>query len=272
MGHFPTGGWGWRWAGDPDRGFGNHQPGGWAYNILPYIEQETLHQMGAGQPDSQKRDLGRQAAETPIATYICPTRRRPIAYPYIHSMAYYNIDRPTKIGRLDYAACSGDHITNCMSEGPPTLAQGDDPNFSSLPCWPVATEKSNGIVYFRSQVKIVHVADGASHTYAVGEKYLDPDHYSSGELSHDDQGWNLGYDIDIIRWAINDPGNDNVLTPMSDRKGYYGRNRFGSAHTGGCNFVFCDGSVHTISYEIDAETHRRLGVRDDGMVVDSAAF
>src|SRR5262245_48362264 len=29
---FPTGGWGWHWVGDPDRGFGNNQPGGWGYS------------------------------------------------------------------------------------------------------------------------------------------------------------------------------------------------------------------------------------------------
>ncbi len=47
QGHFPTGGWGWRWAGDPNRGFNHRQPSGWHYNILPYLEQETLHQLGA---------------------------------------------------------------------------------------------------------------------------------------------------------------------------------------------------------------------------------
>src|SRR5262249_30191157 len=38
----PTGGWGWSWNGDPDRGVKRYQPGGWGFNILPYIEQSNL--------------------------------------------------------------------------------------------------------------------------------------------------------------------------------------------------------------------------------------
>src|SRR4051812_20654793 len=36
-GHFPSAGWGWKWVGDPDRGVGRNQPGGWVFSILPYI-------------------------------------------------------------------------------------------------------------------------------------------------------------------------------------------------------------------------------------------
>ena len=41
--HFPSGGWGFDWTGDPDRGSGIEQPGGWAYQVLPFIAVSYTH-------------------------------------------------------------------------------------------------------------------------------------------------------------------------------------------------------------------------------------
>jgi hypothetical protein len=47
---------------------------------------------------------------------------------------------------------------------------------------------------------------------------------------------------------------------------------FGSAHAAGCHFVLCDGAVRLIQYSIDAEVHRRLGNRRDGLPVPEDQF
>jgi hypothetical protein len=43
--------------------------------------------------------------------------------------------------------------------------------------------------------------------------------------------------------------------------------RFGSAHPNGWSVAFCDGSVHTVDYDIDWEVHRDLGNRLDGRFI-----
>jgi prepilin-type processing-associated H-X9-DG protein len=47
---------------------------------------------------------------------------------------------------------------------------------------------------------------------------------------------------------------------------------FGGPHPGGCQFVFCDGSVHSISFTVDSVVYQRLANRKDGQVVDESQF
>src|SRR4051812_21627137 len=60
----PTGGWGADWVGDPDAGFGLRQPGGWIYNTLPYVEQESIREIGKGLTTSGKRAALSQLLQT----------------------------------------------------------------------------------------------------------------------------------------------------------------------------------------------------------------
>ncbi len=264
LGHLPTGGWGWGWAGDPDRGFDKRQPGGWCYNILPYIEQDALRNLGAGESAAVKRDVGCQVTQTPLSVLICPSRRNTILYPYVNPVPYANISPPTQgCGRSDYAACAGSVPRTGIDWGPSSLQQGDNPNFTS-PSWPVVTETSDGICYLRSEVTIAWISDGVSNTYLVGEKYVWPEHYATGLVSGDDQGWNLGYDLDINRWVD--------IAPLQDQNGYWSGWTFGSAHANGFHMAMCDGSVHLINYSIDPLTHSYLGNREDGMVIDGKKF
>ena len=52
--HYPSSGWGWEWVGDPDRGFGARQPGGWIYNALPFMGLDMIHDLGKGMSASQQ--------------------------------------------------------------------------------------------------------------------------------------------------------------------------------------------------------------------------
>jgi len=250
---YPTGGWGYRWVGDPDRGFTKRQPGGWAYNILPYLELENLHDMGKGM-GSAKATEGKKMVETPIAVYNCPTRRAPMAYPYTEAgtrYVYINIEPPRVCGRSDYGANGGSTGVNNPA-GPGSLDQGD-----ASDNWGAS---SNGVCYQRSQVSVIE--DGDSNTYLAGEKYMNPDGYATGTLAYDDQCWSIGQDWDVNCWTDS--------PPVRDRAGLDAGGRFGSAHPSGWNAVFCDGAVRTMNYGIDPDTHRCLGSRNDHTPIDQS--
>ena len=68
QGYFPSSGWGYGWVGDPDMGFGAKQPGGWIYNVLPYLGFDNIHDIGADMNWNNKYNaLGvQQAAVLPI--------------------------------------------------------------------------------------------------------------------------------------------------------------------------------------------------------------
>ena len=129
QGYLPTGGWVWGWAGDPNRGFSKKQPGGWHYNILPYLDQADLHDLGKGVPDDTRKIQGSLTGPRPVAAFICPTRRKVKAYPQTRGTPYwyrqYRRAR-TVSARSDYAANGGDDSTIGTNwQGPASLAAGD---------------------------------------------------------------------------------------------------------------------------------------------------
>src|SRR3954471_15792960 len=76
---FPSGGWGWHWVGDPDRGFGLNQPGGWAFSLLGFIEGTSIRNLGKGLPagvgSGKKYTALAQMQTQTTATFVCPSRR-----------------------------------------------------------------------------------------------------------------------------------------------------------------------------------------------------
>jgi len=267
QGFFPSGGWGYRWTGDPDRGFGRTQPGGWIYSILPFVEQTQLHQLGAGKPEAEKRIDAGTVIKTPLSMCNCPTRRRSRAYPHGSSVAYNATLDPRVAGKTDYAANCGDsasyeHPGPALSD----LPQIEDGTYTG---W--TRTGLSGVVFQISEVTMADVRDGSSNTILIGEKYLDSLHYTTGARGGDNETMYGGPNVDMLRctyYCASSPASSKK--PLQDIPGGVYPWSFGSAHAGACNYVFCDGSVHAISYSVDPYTFGLLGDRKDGEVVDGS--
>jgi len=247
LGHFPSGGWGYAWVGVPDQGFGRSQPGGWVYNVLPFLEQQSLHDLGSGFDAEQGKEASATRVQTPLAVMHCPSRRAVAPLPATKT------PRETSpvlvMARSDYAANSGDAIVQSTA-GPETITEA---NTSYI--WSAKTYRCTGISFVRSEVTPASLVDGASNTYLVGEKYLNPMYYETGEDSGDDDSMYAGHSLDNFRYGVN--------PPMQDTYGSSLIQRFGSAHNGGCHMAFCDGSVQVVSYAIDYRVHGAQANRRD---------
>lgn len=277
-GHFPTSGWGWQWVGHPDRGFGDRQPGGWAYNILPFIEQQGLRSLGAGLPDGSREQAEAilQVNATPLEVFVCPSRRIATTWPLLTreysapDVGFSPLlpDRcrsaegvPCRVARSDYAANAGN-----INDAP-----GNEPGPSSLKvaddwAWRFGAgdeaQEQNGVTYQRSDVTLARITDGASHTYCLSERFIPPEHYETGEWINDNHSLYVGHDGDsnIYTSAAWKEGGDRA--PGADNGLDFGQHH-GSAHSSSFNVAFCDGSVQPVAYDIDPEVHRLRGGRDD---------
>jgi prepilin-type N-terminal cleavage/methylation domain-containing protein/prepilin-type processing-associated H-X9-DG protein len=275
-GFFPTGGWSTAWLGHPDQGFGRNQPGGWIYNILPFIGQETIHDLGATGCGMAIQNANAQRIATPLSALNCPSRRAAALYPnYYRTIFYLLAGTASRLARSDYAVNGGDYVQWWYDvNAPKTLAQGNDPNF----VWKDDMSKQTGICYQRSQVTMSNITDGISSTFLIGEKFIDSDHYADGVDAGDSETMYCGDHKDLIRWtgvlgAIGTAAYNNL--PRRDRPTLNESNHpqwFGSAHSHSFNMSFCDGSVQSISYSIDAEVYRCLGNRMDGAIANGSQF
>ena len=72
---FPTAGWGPFTLGHPDLGVSMTQPGGWLFNILPYMEQSTLYKLQQGKTGAIEQTAATTVLQTPLAAFYCPSRR-----------------------------------------------------------------------------------------------------------------------------------------------------------------------------------------------------
>jgi prepilin-type processing-associated H-X9-DG protein len=274
---------------------------GWAYQILPYLEEGALQ--GLITQDQL------QAATVPL--YVCPSRRS-----VAEAQSSANAENK-QVFLIDYAAaqpctvhCPGGSV-GCPSPPPqynpkdavPLTPASYEVNWPSI--W--GGKNMNGKQQGNQQVydgvivrspwkrdgastpgnpvgrfltgsvqptKFAKITDGTSHTFVIGEKYVRSDMYEGGGYS-DDHGWSEGWDPDAIR--------STCFQPYQDSNGFqyqslgpadpFGHDKdipyFGSAHSGGFNCIFADGSIHTLNYDIDVVLFNALATRAGDEIIGS---
>lgn len=291
IGHLPSGGWGEKWVGDADRGFGEEQPGGWLYNVLPHIERSDVHELPKdGDPDiitNLQRNRAWRMMETAVEIFNCPTRRAgvfqatedalaqnsarkpPLAYNSssdngLFTLVHLAPDIDALFGRSDYAANAGDQGVWSFA-GPHSMHAA----MFGLNQWAAAdtlgrlsgTDPSRymtGVSFQRSEVGLQHIVDGSSTTYLCGEKYLRILDYESGRGDGDDGSWCSGSGKNNFRVANGRPEADHSLIENGKI--------FGSAHASSWRVAYCDGHVEAVSYDIDPKVHKDHANRADTSV------
>jgi prepilin-type N-terminal cleavage/methylation domain-containing protein len=302
----PGAGWSHNSVGDPLRGVGaRKQPGGWIYQILPYIEQQAIYDLpndgNAAMITPQQRDGAGLMERTPISTFNCPSRRAAQAFVFpsfviipgigkrsTASFVPQNSRKQDVYAKSDYAANGGDgyleyglgtsnrglhgYVTSdpCTSQTNAfilqipiiTAASGYsriDGTGSKSPYCFLSQDSWNGVCIQGSDIRLANITDGTSSTIWAGEKYLNPDFYETGEGAGDVGSMYQGFDNDVMVWGggprNTPPGSqeflNNALPPHPDQAGDDDFSVYGSAHPGGFHVVLCDGSVHSVSYDID---------------------
>ncbi len=281
---FPAGGWGFYWVGDPDRGTGEGQPGGWVFAVAPYIEEAAIASVGKGigggiRGESTPKKLAiSQQMSYPVKVFYCPSRRAAQAYPSLDPntgmpvQPPWNAVAPDAYAKSDYAANGGgDKIK--LGQGPTAACYERYPDCAGWVWNSISQYKQwDGIVGYRRGAKMRHITDGTSKTLFAGEKYVSSDMYTNGRYDGDNNSMYLGFDWDTVRWggaqAPQNPGDNPGKIPYRDEPSIAGSTsihveNFGGPHTI-LNASFCDGSVHNINFDVDPEAWNAASRRNGG--------
>lgn len=224
----------------------NHMGLAWGAAMLPQLEQPALFQainfeLPIWDP------ANRQPRETHLPVFLCPSDT--------YSEFQY-VDRDTSVTPVERYACS----TYAANWGP----SSDSVNLDDTPT------ESKGVFYRNSRTHWRDIRDGLSRTLAFGERHngpistLDP---TAGGHSVFENSWIAA--VREITEYTDDHGHMVLFETQFLPNQIGGDDKGLSAPHGElCQFTMCDGSVHTISNNIDSHVYNALGTRNGGEMVD----
>lgn len=243
---------------------------GWAYQILPYMEQDQTWRLPPGQEVA--------ISNTPIPGYYCPSRRRPSVGPprglgaTVSWMDVATGQTGSSSGTWTPAKCDYCFAGVGGTFGPPGAPAYSQPPYGSWEATTMIIRAGWGFNVSSPDASRVKrfvsldggVPDGTSNTLLIGEKVMRISLYNSNSCA-DDQGYINGWDNDVGPcWAHPGAGrqprqDDRIVDPC------WGA--FGSPHPGSFNAVMADRTVRRIRYAVNLHTLSSLCTRDDGGVL-----
>ncbi|MCC6510444.1 MAG: DUF1559 domain-containing protein [Pirellulaceae bacterium] len=225
---------------------------GWGTMILPHIEQTALYNaLDVNRSTLNNNAAAKLLAQTPLPTYRCPS----------------DSGTPQNANRANFAT------SNYMAVFGALYDQAA-PSAGAL-VYGSREKAGTGCFSPNSAVRMGDIIDGTSNTVMVGEMNYGPNGVKRAD------GTLNPYNGGIWVGTPNDPLNtSNVSCQLSlcgEAAGANARfrkintpfssNAFSSAHVGGAQFVFGDGSVRFVSQNGDGVMIDRIADRDDGQVV-----
>lgn len=266
----------------------------WMYQILPFLEEGALKQL------IDPVELGGKS----IPMYTCPSRRPPTLNPGNPQVSLVDYAATTAGKARSEFVGDYDALLATFREQPVPDASlknafwGCDNCGGGLPSINMVRglakagrEKIQfrGIIQrsdwnpnqlrhegFMIKMKMAKIEDGTSKTSLIGEKHIPPEIYDGNATvgawrAGDDRGWADGWDCNNMRSAMSPPRQDgNIkLDPNQSYRGVCDDQIdmvHGSAHPGGFNMAYADGSIHTLNYDIDQEVFILIANRSDGQV------
>jgi prepilin-type N-terminal cleavage/methylation domain-containing protein/prepilin-type processing-associated H-X9-DG protein len=148
-------------------------------------------------------------------------------------------------------------------------------------CYTTTTDRyffTEGILFVDSKISFRDITDGSSNVFLIGETKYQLRPGGRGNSSH--FGWassvrsvNANGEIAGVmvgtRWQINATPGDGATTDTAFANRGAQNGTLGSHHPGGCHVTLADGSVRFLNENMDLQSFRLMGSRDDGVVVSA---
>lgn len=252
-----------------------HENLGWGYQILPYLEQQAVYDLRATLY-ANGGDADDLAGEAIIDAFHCPSRGEPGSVTNVQfGVTRYSCDYASfrNAGNGDNVPCPAGCSLTWRHDDDPTSAEKKGLTWTGVIAKIGHLNAGTGEV-FRFK-KVTSIPDGTSNTVMFAEKGKHIDQYTLLVQNFWDVrglggGYYAGAHTRTTRIAKIAGGKTTLhpdSTPLSERMwgGGYG---FGSAHPGTFTAGLADGSVSTWTLDMDIILLDRLGIIDDGLVVD----